>query len=129
MKFIASFGLLLITITACDYKPKNQGKSLYLKHCQSCHMENGQGLGQLFPPVSNADYVNIHSDELACIIRYGLEGEITVNGVTYNEAMSGNRQLSDIEIANLTYYILKELNDIEKPYSIAEIRLQLDRCK
>lgn len=91
-------------------------------------MEDGQGLGQLFPPVMQSDYIKSQPEALACLIRNGISGEIKVNGTVYNEAMAGNKRLTEVEITNLTYYILKELNGIEKPYSIAEIRLQLEKC-
>ena len=113
----------------CDYKPRNQGKSLYNKHCQSCHMENGQGLGALMPPVANSDYVRDHSQELACLIRNGISGKITVNGVTYNSEMPGNRQLTEVEVNNLIHFLLVDFNNQESAYSLKEIKEQLQNCE
>lgn len=113
---------------ACDYKPRNHGRVLYEKHCQSCHMEKGQGLGALIPPVASADYVTDHARQLACIIRNGVEGSLTVNGLNYEGKMDGNSQLTDVEINNLVHYLLEVMNRQENPYTIKDIRKQLETC-
>jgi len=120
--------LLLSTLFSCDYKPKNQGKALYLQHCQSCHMEQGQGLGKLMPPIANADFVKNNSAQLSCFIRNGLSEEIVVNGQSFNGNMLGYPQLTETEISNLVYYIMIELNQMEQGYNIKEIREQLEGC-
>ncbi len=119
----------MASVVSCDYKPRNQGRVLYESECQSCHMENGQGLGELMPPLANADYVKENTEALACIIRYGMEGPVVVNGVEYNGQMPGNRQLSEIEIANLIHYLLEVLNEQENTMTINEVREQLKGCK
>jgi mono/diheme cytochrome c family protein len=119
----------LVSCTACDYKPLNQGKSLYNQNCLSCHMDNGEGLGALFPPLAHADYVLENADQLACIIRYGIEGELTVNGVKYDGEMNGDQQLSETEVSNIIHYILVDLNQQEDHPGIIEIREQLQNCK
>jgi len=125
----AAFVFTLMVLIGCDYKPRNQGRVLYEKECQSCHMENGQGLGKLIPPVANSGYVVNHREDLACLIRNGIEGEIIVNGQNYSGAMDGNSQLTEIEINNLVHYILVDLNQQKDPYQISEVRAQLERCK
>lgn len=116
-------------LEACNYKPRNQGKRIYDKACASCHMENGQGLGELIPPVANADYVVEHKDDLACIIRHGISGPMLVNGITYDGEMDGNTQLTDIEINNLIHYLLVDLNGQDEHYVIGDIRKQLEACR
>lgn len=118
----------LVGVFSCDYKPRNQGHSVYVKHCQSCHLENGEGLGALIPPVANADYVTERSDELACLITHGISGNITVNGVAYEGEMPGNKLLTDVELTNLIHYILVDLNQQENPYVINDIKAQLANC-
>ncbi len=127
--------ILLLALTgitvfdACDYKPRNQGQKLYEKECASCHMENGQGLGELIPPVANADYVVKHKEDLACIIRHGIAGPMTVNGIEYDGEMEGNTKLSDIEINNLIHYLLVDLNQQKEHFVISDIRAQLEDCQ
>ncbi len=121
--------LSILAIGSCDYKPRNQGRALYEKECQSCHMEQGQGLGKLFPPVAKSDYVLQHKDQLACLIRNGIAGDMLVNGQLYSGEMAGNSQLTEIEINNLVHYILVDLNDQKEAYQISDIKAQLQACK
>lgn len=118
----------VVANSACDYKPRNQGRVLYEQECASCHMENGQGLGELMPPVAKADYVIEHQDQLACIIRNGMTGKIIVNGVEYDGEMPGNSLLTDVEITNLIHYIIEVLNEKENTQTIVEVREQLSNC-
>jgi mono/diheme cytochrome c family protein len=124
--FLALVGLSINQ--SCDYKPRNQGKALYAQHCQSCHMDSGEGLGKLFPPVKNSDYLLANTTELACLIRHGIDGEISVNGIDYDGQMAGNRQLTDVEITNLVHYILVDMNGQEKAFTAIEVKAQLDQC-
>lgn len=121
--------LSILAIGSCDYKPRNQGRALYEKECQSCHMEQGQGLGKLFPPVAKSDYVLQHKDQLACLIRNGIAVDMLVNGQLYSGEMAGNSQLTEIEINNLVHYILVDLNDQKEAYQISDIKAQLQACK
>ena len=122
-------GSLMLATHSCSYKPRNQGRVLYERECQGCHMEMGQGLGQLMPPVANADYVKQNADKLACIIRNGMSGEVVVNGVTYSGEMPGNSQLTEVEITNLIYYILEVLNEQKDTMTLVDIQRQLEACR
>ena len=124
---VAIIGVGLL-VASCDYKPMNQGQSLYRQHCQSCHMEEGQGLGELYPPVANSDYIKENSEKLACLIRHGIAGEIMVNGVAYNAEMSGYPQLTENEISNLVYFLTVEWNGQTEPYTLKEVKDQLSDC-
>jgi mono/diheme cytochrome c family protein len=128
MKFTFLFALLSVIVVSCLNADYNQGKTLYTKHCSNCHGNNGEGLGQLMPPIKNADYVKLNHDKLACIIRYGLEGSITVNNKEYNMAMPPQKQLSDIELVNVINYILTDMNDMSGYKNLQDIERQLQSC-
>jgi mono/diheme cytochrome c family protein len=106
---LALFGLL--ALPSCFTNKQHQGERLYVQHCSSCHGEQGEGIGQLIPPLAGSDYVAQHSGQLACIVRVGLNGPITVNGVGYNQLMLGvqdtttHHQLSPAQITNLLNFI------------------------
>ena len=34
-----------------------RGKEVYILHCQNCHMENGQGMEGVNPPVAKTTYL------------------------------------------------------------------------
>lgn len=128
-KHILWLFVLPIVIFSCDYKPRNHGHAIYKKHCQNCHLEEGQGLGALIPPIAGADYVLQNKEALACLITKGMSGKITVNGVEYEGEMPGNTRLTEVELTNVIHYILVDLNKVEKPFVINDIKEQLKACK
>lgn len=65
------------------------GAKVYEGYCASCHGTEGQGYGGLVPPLAGSDYLQQNQDKLACIILYGMEGPILVNGKVYNQPMAG----------------------------------------
>jgi len=81
------------------------GRQLYTRYCQNCHMEDGQGLGQLIPPLAKADYLINDLSRAARLIKYGQKGPIEVNGKTYNQPMPANPKLTNQEIQMLLTYI------------------------
>ena len=103
--FTALAVLLGTLVTACGQTEHLQGKALYATHCSNCHLEDGQGLRRLIPPLAGADYLREHPAEVARGIRYGMQGPMVVNGVTYNHEMPGNIELTDFQIVNIMNYV------------------------
>lgn len=101
---------------------------LYEAHCSNCHMEQGQGLARLIPPISKSDWIAQNNDKLACIIRYGQQGEVIVNGISYNQPMPANLQLTDIEIYNLLNYILRNFGNQSPKRTLEQVRQDLSNC-
>ncbi|WP_460218825.1 c-type cytochrome [Psychroserpens sp. MEBiC05023] len=81
-----------------------RGKVIYTDFCMSCHMPNGKGVPQAFPPLAKSDYLMNNRLESIKSIKYGLSGEITVNDKTYNGVMTP-LGLEDEEIADVMNYI------------------------
>lgn len=82
-----------------------QGEQLYIRHCSNCHQKDGTGLGKLYPPLNKSDFMDNSVEEVICLIRNGRDGELKVNGVTYNQPMPPIPTLSDLEIAEISTYI------------------------
>jgi cytochrome c551 len=82
-----------------------EGKALYEANCANCHQSNGMGLGRLIPPINQSDYFLDDIPRTAKIIKHGQKGEITVNGVAYNQEMPANPRLTNIEIAHIMTYL------------------------
>lgn len=82
-------------------KPAQQS---YEKHCGSCHGLQGEGLKDLIPPLAGSDWLAKNQENLVCAIRYGIKGEIQVNGKTYEQTMDGVK-LNDIQLYNIINYI------------------------
>lgn len=126
---VASLFAMLVLLWNCGGDKKSQGQRLYNYHCSNCHMNNGEGLGKLYPPLAQADYFLDHQEELPCIIRYGIEGPIEVNGVLYNQAMAGIQDINAVEMANLINYMMRSFYD-QPDYFISpeEVGIKLDGC-
>jgi len=89
------------------------GQQVYQQFCASCHMANGEGVAGAFPPLVQEvpEYIEAGTDGinyLIHVILFGLQGQITAKGVTYNSMMPPYAaQLSDEQIAALLDYIAK----------------------
>lgn len=81
-------------------------QAVYQANCAACHQANGQGLAGAFPPL--AGNPNILDDPGIIIhnILAGKQGEITVNGQTYNGVMPPMQHLTDQQIAQAANYVL-----------------------
>jgi mono/diheme cytochrome c family protein len=122
----------LLFAIACSSKPGSpdtsspkfkqyyvQGEKLYTKYCSNCHQAEGTGLARVYPPLNKSDFMDAHFNDVVCLIRYGIEGELVVNGIQFNQPMKGIPALSDLEIAEITTYIY---NAWEHQKGITEVR-------
>ncbi|BHH84217.1 c-type cytochrome [Desulforhopalus sp. 52FAK] len=82
-----------------------QGANLYLANCAKCHGREGEGFLKLYPPIRNSHYLKENVSKLPCIIRYGLKGEIVVEGVTFNQIMPAIQQLKAEEIDQIIVFL------------------------
>ena len=101
------------------------GRQLYTRYCQNCHMTEGQGLGQLIPPLAKADYLLENTSRAARIIKFGQKGPIQVNGKMYNQPMPANPNLTNQEIQMLLAYIGNAWGNEAKIMGIKEIESAL----
>jgi mono/diheme cytochrome c family protein len=115
-------------MNGCSQGESKSGR-LYSAHCGNCHGIDGEGLERLIPPLAGSDFLQENKDRLACIIRYGLRGEITVNGEIYHHPMPGNEQLSEVDITNIINYINQSWSQREEFVSPVEIKRQLQECR
>jgi mono/diheme cytochrome c family protein len=121
--------LALATIVSCGQNTYRSGEKIYKANCANCHLDQGEGLGALIPPLAGSDYLSAHRDRLACIVRYGLQDTIVVNGQVYVEKMAGNASLSDVQIANVLNYVLQSWGNKHAPLTFEEVRNSLSNCK
>lgn len=82
----------------------DRGEEAYNNFCITCHMPNGKGVPKTFPPLANSDYLMNNRIKSIKAIKYGLSGEIKVNGETYNMAMA-RLGLTNTEVADVMNYI------------------------
>jgi len=117
--FIGIIGLFVIYEGTWLYqkKPLEQsiadGKEIYNDFCVQCHLDNGEGVSGIFPPLARSDYL-INNVELSIRgIKYGLNGPILVNGEEYDGVMQ-DQGLDDLEIADVMNFILNNWGNESK---------------
>ena len=105
------------------------GKKLYETNCQNCHNNDGSGLAMLYPPLTDTLYLKDHKNQLACIIKNGLKGQIVVGGKTYEGVMPGQAKLSNIEIAQIITYITNSFGNQQGLHDASAVAEDLKNCK
>jgi len=95
----------LLFLLSCEETKYAQGKKLYTIACESCHMEDGQGLQGIIPPLAQADYLREHQEDLVSIITKGIADTIMVNGILYAQPMEGISTLTPVQTTNIINYI------------------------
>ncbi|MBK6263612.1 cytochrome c [Marivirga sp. S37H4] len=106
-----------------------QGKSLYTTYCSNCHQTDGEGLGKLYPPLAQSDYMLADKERTICLIKKGLTGEIEVNGISYEQAMPGLKNLSNLEIAEITTYVYNSWGHETGFVRVEEVEKALRNCE
>ena len=97
------------------------GEEIYQDFCLQCHLDNGKGVENAFPPLAKSDYLQNNIEASIRAIKYGLRGEITVNGNTYNGVMV-NQRLDEEEVADVMNYILNSWgNKAENQITVAQV--------
>ncbi|WKN41594.1 c-type cytochrome [Tunicatimonas pelagia] len=106
-----------------------QGQQLYATHCSNCHQPDGTGLGQLIPPLFQSDYMLSDQSRTFCVIKYGLNQEIVVNGEVYNQPMPANEQLTNIEIAQIATYIYNSWGHEQGYIPVKKVAEEINKCQ
>jgi len=116
---------LVVALAACGSDEPTlelaPGQELYLRHCASCHGNQGQGRPPTFPPLAGSEWMELPAEALALIILLGLRGEIEVAGRTYRGYMPPMQHISDADIAELLGFIEREWSGREPSLSAADI--------
>jgi mono/diheme cytochrome c family protein len=127
-------GLVLLSCRQAQEKNKftlyfNQGEQLYLKHCSNCHQPNGTGLGRVYPPLHQSDYMKNNFESVLCLMKNGMEGPLIVNGKEFNQAMPGIPTLTDLEVAEIATYIYNSWEHQRGLVDVSEASRVLRECR
>lgn len=114
MKKIFHAGILVISgVTFLSFHQKQKfdlaasierGKDVYTAQCMSCHLEQGEGIEDLYPPLAQSDYLMADKKRSIDNVIQGIAGEIVVNGKTYNMEMTAF-DLSDHDVSDVLNFI------------------------
>ena len=106
-----------------------QGEELYLKNCSNCHQKDGNGLGLVYPPVSQSDFFDNDPAKVICLIEFGLEGELKVNGKSFNKPMPAQPALTDLEIAEITTYLYNSWGRERGIIDVSSVTSAINTCQ
>jgi len=141
MKFKVSCGvgiLFILTIVVIASSCQNEaqlefkryysaGSLVYQTKCQNCHGAKGEGLAALIPPLTDQVYLKANKSLLACFIKNGLKGKITVSDRTFEGEMPAN-DLSQIEIAEVITYITNSFGNKLGTVTSNQVDVELRKC-
>lgn len=97
-----------------------RGSEIYTEFCMNCHLPNGQGVNNVYPPLAKSDFLIKNQDASIRAVKYGMTGETKVNGVTYKNVMAP-LGLSDSEVADVMNYINNSWGNKNKKMITKEI--------
>ncbi|KQC01147.1 cytochrome c [Pedobacter sp. Hv1] len=140
MRKIILFALFSITVCCIIYscqsageieqaKYLTSGKDIYIKNCQNCHGANGEGLGELAPPLTDTIFLKANKSQLACIIKNGSSKGVTIHGKKYEGKMPAFEKMADIDVAQVIVYITNSFGNKQGMYKYEQVPFDLEKCK
>ena len=108
MTSLKSFALCFLAaaaVAAPDADSMKRGQAVYSRTCIACHQPTGMGLPPVFPPLAGSEWVSKDASIAVRNIVNGMQGPVTVKGVTYNSMMPPVAGLSDKDIADVVTYV------------------------
>ncbi len=118
----------LFTFFAFNQKPSFdlkasivRGQDVYVANCASCHMEMGEGIEDVYPPLAKSDYMMADKKRSIRQVLKGVTGEMKVNGKVYNGEMLGF-ELSDQEVSDVLNYVRNSFGNKGEAVTPAEVK-------
>ena len=81
-----------------------RGQEVYITYCLSCHLPEGTGIENLYPPLAKSDYLMADKKRSIQQVLYGANEEMKVNSKSYKTPMTGF-DLSDEQASDVLNYI------------------------
>jgi mono/diheme cytochrome c family protein len=133
MKVFSLFYFIIVgVITTYLFQEKSkkesiaEGQEIYQDFCVQCHLNSGEGVSGVFPPLKSSDYLLNNIEKSIAGIKYGLKGKIVVNDEIYNSVMV-NQGLDNEEIADVMNYILNEWGNSFKKQITAQYVIEIQK--
>jgi len=104
------------------------GNLIYQGHCQNCHGARGEGLRGLIPPLNDSAYLKINKTNLACLVKNGLKGKVTVKNRSFEGEMLPV-DLPPVEVAEVLTYINNSFGNKTGTVTARQVELDLNNCR
>ncbi len=82
-----------------------RGEELYKTKCVVCHLANGQGVENVFPPLAQADYLLADKVRAVAQTLNGSKEEMIVNGKKYTQEMLPQVDTKEDAVAVINYVL------------------------
>lgn len=131
-KLTVVFVFLVSFITLMAFQPTQKfdlkasierGREVYNTQCITCHMEKGEGIEGVFPPVAKSDYLMADKNRSIKQILEGASGEMTVNGKIYNGEMPAV-DLTDEQVSDVLNYVRNSWGNKGAAVTPGEVKAQ-----
>jgi mono/diheme cytochrome c family protein len=124
MTSLKSFALCFLAaaaVAAPDADSMKRGQAVYSRTCIACHQPTGMGLPPVFPPLSGSEWIAKSASIAVRNITNGMQGPVTVKGVTYNSMMPPVAGLTDKDIADVVTYVNNSFGNTGATVTEAEV--------
>jgi mono/diheme cytochrome c family protein len=124
MTSLKSFALCFLAaaaVAAPDADSMKRGQAVYSRTCIACHQPTGMGLPPVFPPLAGSEWIAKDASIAVRNIVNGMQGPVTVKGVTYNSMMPPVAGLSDKDIADVVTYVNNSFGNTGAVVTEAEV--------
>ena len=107
------------------------GKELYVKNCQQCHMADGNGLEEVYPPLAGSAWPVKEFSVPVRIVLHGLKGDLTVKGVKYGamQMEPHKDKLNDQEVADVLNFVRTSWGNKGSEISAEQVKQVRDKYK
>jgi len=126
--------LAVVALGAEDAKPAapsaevmKRGQAVYSRTCIACHQPTGMGLPPVFPPLAGSEWVAMSPSIPVRNILQGMQGAVTVKGVTYNGMMPPVAGLTDRDIADVVTYVRNSFGNSGAEVTEADVKAIKDK--
>ena len=90
--------------------------------CATCHQPDGQGVGDVFPPLAGSETL-MDKERAIGIVLAGLSGPLVVKGRTFDGVMPSLAHLADREIADVLTFARNSFGNRGEAVHEAEVAL------
>ena len=109
-----------------DYAPltkqeQEEGFLLYRSKCMNCHMANGQGIKDFYPPLAGSDFLKKNVTKSLGMVKYGANIPIKVNGEKYHNLMPASG-LQDDDLVTVFNYVLNSWENKYGRITLEDVR-------
>ena len=132
---VSVFLTMLVIITSCQNDGQiefnrfySNGSIVYQAHCQNCHGAKGEGLQGLMPSLTDSVYLKNNKTALACMLKNGLKGKVTVLNKEFEGEMPASN-LSPLEIAQVLTYVTNSFGNKLGTVNTEQVNADLAKCK